>query len=168
MSQFDVLEFAEVDVPPVLAAQVPGVSGPDPAAIAGAMRTAFNELMGFVRQHKLASAGPPRAVYTAYGPQGVRFIVAMPIVPPRPMPRTIGPGFIKSIGGARAMRFTHHGPYADLKNTYAQITEFLKAKGLMESEADWSRYMPMWEEYLNDPQTTPPEELVTYIYLPVT
>jgi effector-binding domain-containing protein len=25
----------------------------------------------------------------------------------------------------------------------------------------------MWEEYVNDPQTTPPEKLVTYIYLPV-
>ena len=167
MSQFDVLEFAEVDIPAILAAQVPGVSGPDPAAIAGAMRTAFNELTGFVRQHKLTPAGPPRAIYTAYGPQGVRFIVAMPIVRPQAIPRTIGPGFIKQLAGGRAMRFTHRGPYADLRKTYGLITEFLKAKGLMETDADWARYMPMWEEYLNDPQTTPPAELRTYIYLPI-
>jgi effector-binding domain-containing protein len=168
MSQFDDLEFAEVSVPSVLAAQVPGVSGPDPTAIAGAMRTAFNELMGFVRQHKLTPAGPPRAIYTAYGPQGVRFIVAMPIAKPATTPRTIGPGFIKPMTGGRAMRFTHRGPYADLRKTYGLITEFLKAKGLMETDADWSRYMPMWEEYLNDPQTTPLDKLLTYIYLPMT
>lgn len=166
MSQFDALEFGEVDVPSVLAAQIPGACGPDPAAIAGAMRTAFDELTGFVRQYKLTPAGPPRTIYTAHGPQGVRFIVAMPVVRPRPTPRTIGPGFIKTLVGGRAMRFTHHGPYADLKNTYGLITEFLKDKGLMQTDADWARFMPMWEEYLNDPHTTPPDELLTYIYLP--
>jgi hypothetical protein len=46
------------------------------------------------------------------------------------------------------------------------ITEFLKAKGLIKTDAEWSKYMPMWEEYLNDPQTTPPEKLLTHIYLP--
>jgi len=38
----------------------------------------------------------------------------------------------------------------------------------MQSEADWARYTPMWEEYRNDPETTPEAELLTYIYLPVT
>lgn len=167
MSQFDALEFEEVDVSPVLAAQIPGVSGPDPAAIGAAMRTAFDELMGFVRQYKLTPAGPPRAIYIAHGPQGVRFTVAAPIAKPSTMPRTIGPGFVKSLAGCRAMRFTHRGPYADLMKTYSQITEFLKDKGLIQTEADWAKYMPMWEEYLSDPHTTPPEELRTYIYLPV-
>jgi effector-binding domain-containing protein len=167
MSQFDALEFTEVEVPSVPAAQMPGVCGPDPAAISAAMRTAFNELMAFLRQHKLTPSGPPRAIYTAYGPQGVRFIVAMPIARPPAATRTMGPGFIKPLAGGKAMRFTHRGPYADLKKTYNQITEFLKAKGLMETDTDWSRYMPMWEEYLNDPTTTPPEDLRTYIYLPV-
>ena len=167
MSQFDVLEFAEVDVPPVLAAQMPGECGPDPAVIAGAMRAAFDKLMGFMRELRASPAGPPRAIYTAYGPQGVRFIVAAPITARPPVTRTLGPGFVKNLAGGRAMRFTHRGPYADLAKTYAQITEFLKAKGLMKTEADWARYMPMWEEYRNDPQTTPEAELLTYIYLPV-
>ncbi|HON91860.1 MAG TPA: GyrI-like domain-containing protein [Sedimentisphaerales bacterium] len=168
MSQFDTLEFAEIDVPLVLAAQMPGVSGPDPAAIAGAMRTAFDELMGFIKQYKLCPSGAPRTIYTACGPQGIRFVVAMPIAKPPSMPRTIGPGFLKNLAAARTMRFTHRGPYADLKKTYGLITEFLKDKGLMKTDADWGKYMPMWEEYLNDPHTTPPENLRTYIYLPLT
>jgi effector-binding domain-containing protein len=168
MSQFDVLEFVEVEVPSVLAAQMPGVCGSDPAAIGRAMRTAFTELMGFLRQHKLSPSGPPRAIYSAYGPQGVRFIAAMPIAAPPATTRMIGPGFVKRLASAKAMRFTHHGPYTELMKTYGEITEFLKAKGLAKTEADWSRYMPMWEEYLNDPQTTPPADLRTYIYLPMT
>jgi effector-binding domain-containing protein len=166
MSEFDTLEFAEVDVPRILAAQMPGVSGPGPAAIAGAMRTAFTELMAFVRQLKLSPSGPPRVIYMAHGPQGVRFTVAMPIAAPPAATRMIGPGFIKPIPPARALRFTHHGPYSELSKTYALITEFLKAKGLIKTDAEWAKYMPMWEEYLNDPQTTPAEELLTYIYLP--
>ncbi|OHB67921.1 MAG: hypothetical protein A2Y77_03545 [Planctomycetes bacterium RBG_13_62_9] len=166
MSAFDALEFTEVQVPAVLAAQMPGECGPDPAAISNAMRTAFERLAGFLRQHKLSPSGPPRAIYTAHGPQGVKFVVAIPIPAPPAATRTIGPGFVGTIPGGKAMRFTHRGPYANLRNTYGQITEFLKAKGLMKTEADWARYMPMWEEYLNDPQTTPEAELMTYIYLP--
>jgi len=50
--------------------------------------------------------------------------------------------------------------------TYNRIGHWLTAKGLMSSEADWAKFSPMWEEYLTDPQTTPPSELRTYIYLP--
>jgi effector-binding domain-containing protein len=38
---------------------------------------------------------------------------------------------------------------------------------MLESEADWAKYMPMWEEYMNDPESTPAEELITNIYVPV-
>ena len=76
-------------------------------------------------------------------------------------------GFVDTLAGGKTLRFTHRGPYAGLMGTYGQITQFMLAKGRMESEADWARYMPMWEEYLNDPETTPEEELLTHIYLPV-
>jgi len=168
MSEFDALEYVEeIEVPAVLAAQMPGVCGPDPTAISRAMRATFDELMGFIRQYKLSPSGPPRTIYTAYGPQGVRFTVVMPVATHPATPRTIGPGFVKRLPPARAMRFTHHGPYAELAKTYGQIAEFLKGKGLMKTDADWSHHMPMWEEYLNDPQTTAPADLRTYIYLPI-
>jgi AraC family transcriptional regulator len=74
---------------------------------------------------------------------------------------------VETLPATKAYRFTHHGPYPNLAQTYNHITGFMKEKGWMESEADWMRYMPMWEEYLNDPETTPPAELRTNIYLPV-
>jgi len=167
MSDFDALEFTEVDVPPTLAAQMPGQSAADPPAIAAAMGQTFGKLMAFVGQRALRPAGPPRTIYTAYDPAGIKFIVAMPVAAPPATGVKSGPGSVGSLPGGRTLRFTHRGPYANLAATYGGITEFLKAKGLMQTEADWARYMPMWEEYLNDPHTTPEAELMTYIHLPV-
>jgi effector-binding domain-containing protein len=167
MSDFDALESMEVEVPPTLAAQMPGQSPADPPAIAAAMGETFGKLMAFVGQHGLSPAGPPRTIYTAYGSEGIEFAVALPVAAQSATPIESGPGSVGSLPGGKALRFTHRGPYASLAATYGQITEFLKAKGLMQSEADWAKYMPMWEEYLNDPETTPEAELMTYIYLPV-
>jgi len=49
----------------------------------------------------------------------------------------------------------------------AQARQWLKDQKLIDTEADWSRYMPMWEEYVSDPDCTPAPELVTQIYLPL-
>lgn len=161
------LEFAEVQVEPALAAQLACECGPDPASISAAIRNAFESLMGFVRRHQLTENGNPRCIYTAYGATGVAFTVALPVA--------AGPGSVvedssvrvELLPAVKAYRFIHRGPYPDLAQTYHHISGFMKEKGWMKSEADWMRYMPMWEEYLNDPETTPPAELRTYIYLPV-
>ncbi|MBN1359694.1 MAG: GyrI-like domain-containing protein [Sedimentisphaerales bacterium] len=166
MSQFDDLEFTEVEMAPVLAAQIPGKSSTEPASIAQAMRSAFEALMGLIQANKLSPAGPPRAIYKTYGGDGVEFVVALPLAKPPASPIADGSGFVDTLAGTKALRFTHRGSYQGLAATYGQITEFMKAKGLMQTEADWARYMPMWEEYLNDPHTTPEAELLTYIYLP--
>lgn len=167
MSGFEALEFIEVEVPSVLAAQIPGQCEARPTAIGEAIGSAFGQLMAFEKQHKLAPVGPPRTIYAAHGPKGIEFVVAIPIAAPLTQLVKTGPGFIRELSGCKAMRFTHRGPYANMKDTYGQITAFLKSKGLMKTEADWAKYTPMWEEYLNDPHTTPEADLVTYIYLPL-
>lgn len=167
MSIAEELEFTEFEVLPVLAAQMPGQSASDPSEIGKAMGEAFGALGSFLGRHSLVHSGPPRAIYTSYGPEGTNFIVAMPIASPPAGPVGEGPGFVGTLSGGKALRFTHRGPYRDLMTTYGRITEFMLLKGLMRSESDWSLYMPMWEEYLNDPHTTPEAELVTHIYLPL-
>lgn len=160
------LEFAEVQVGSALAVQLPGHCAPDPPSIGSAMRVAFDALGSFVARHGLTANGQPRAIYTDYGAGGVSFVVALPVIAG---PTTVvdDPAIrVDTLGAAKAYRFTHHGPYTDLATTYNQITAFMKEKGWMESEADWMRYMPMWEEYLNDPEKIPAAELATYIYLP--
>ena len=167
MSKFDALEFTEVDVPAVPALQISGESSPDPAAISSAMGSLFGQLMALIQQHGVVPSGPPRTIYTGHSPETIQFTVAMPVTSPPAQAMEDGSGFVGTLPGGATMRFTHRGPYADLRNTYGLITEFLTARGLMQSEADWAKYMPMWEEYLNDPHTTPEADLRTYIYLPL-
>ena len=167
MSEFDQLESVEIEVAPVLALQIPGECGSDPSEIGPAMQAAFGTLGRLLKQHELVPAAPPRAVYTTYGAEGTRFIVAMPIASSPAEAIDGKAAFVGTLTGGKTLRFTHRGPYAGLMQTYGQITRFMQAKGLMETEADWARYMPMWEEYLNDPETTPEAELLTHIYLPL-
>jgi len=166
MSEFDALEFVEMDMPSVQALQMKRECGSDLTAIGEAVSAAFNQLGTLLRQLQLDPSGPPRIIYTSYSPDKISFTLAIPL---HALPAgTIegGTAFVSSIDGGRCMRFSHRGAYSGLTNTYGQITGFLKSEGLIESEADWVRYMPMWEEYISDPDKTPEAELLTYIYLP--
>jgi effector-binding domain-containing protein len=160
------LEFAEVQVTPAVAVQLCGHCATDPASIGNAMRSAFETVMGYVTDHGLALTGPPRAIYTAYDAGGVSFMVALPVAAGPNEPAEPSAVFVGRLPGVHAYRFTHHGPYANMPQAYGQITAFLKGKGILRSDADWARHMPMWEEYQNDPAKTAAADLVTYIYLP--
>lgn len=157
---------AEVDVPPTQALLMDGACGPDPDEISAAMRAGLNTLFGFAAAHGILAAGPPRAIYTAYGPGGVRFTLAVPVSSAGPS-EMAGAVRLASLPGVRALRFTHVGPYERLAAAYGEITSWLKQNGRMESDSDWQRYMPMWEEYVTDPEEAPAQQLVTHIYLPL-
>ncbi|WP_321476912.1 GyrI-like domain-containing protein [uncultured Paludibaculum sp.] len=161
------LEFAEVQVAAALAVQLSNRCVPDPASISAAIRAGFESLMNFVTRHGLSMNGHPRAIYTDYGAAGVSFTLALPVAAGPSEPVDEPSICVETLGAAKAYRFTHHGPYEKLALTYNQIAGFMKEQGWMQSEADWARYMPMWEEYQNDPDSTPASELVTHIYLPL-
>lgn len=73
-----------------------------------------------------------------------------------------GPVTTAAIAPTRAAVLTFKGPYAELEAPYLWLYgTWLPASG--EEPAD----MPCFEEYLNDPKTTPPSEWLTAIYLPL-
>jgi AraC family transcriptional regulator len=162
---FEELEFTEAGVPPVLAAQVPGSCEGIPD-LPPAIGKAFGTLIGFIQRHGLAPSGPPRVLYTSCPPAPLEFRVLIPVSAPPAGPSEDTSAIVETVAGGTAYRFTHRGPYHNLAQTYDRITEFLKSRGWMETDADWLMYMPMWEEYLNDPTTTPEADLLTHIYLP--
>ncbi|MEN6496947.1 MAG: GyrI-like domain-containing protein [Thermoguttaceae bacterium] len=168
MTAFDDLEPTEVEVQPILAAQMTSHCGLAPDEVKEAMGTAFGTVIAFLTQHGLRFAGSPRAIYTSFGPQGVDFTAAIPVATTPPGLSPSDPVTVASLPGAKALRFTHRGPYGELMTTYGRIAQYLEAKGLMKDEADWARYMPMWEEYRNDPDETPEADLLTHIFLPRT
>jgi effector-binding domain-containing protein len=74
---------------------------------------------------------------------------------------TVGEGLLlgKTYAGL-AVHVEFHGAYSGIKHAYEQIDAYDRAYGL-QSNGD------VWEQYPNDPATTPPAELVTFIEVPV-
>lgn len=168
MTAVDILEHTELDIAPVHAAQVSISCASDPASISSVMQQAFSTLGPYMGRHRLVPAGPPRAIYSEFNEQETRFTLAMPCAIATGASAGHEDGVtIGVLPGLRAHRFTHRGPYSDLKTTYGAITGWMQKKGLMKEASDWMKYSPMWEEYVTDPRSTAPADLVTYIYLPV-
>lgn len=76
---------------------------------------------------------------------------------------TAGDGVeLGAVAGGRFAVFVHKGPYASLSETYKPAyKEWIPAAGLRPATA------PCLEVYLNCPQNTPPDELLTEIWIPV-
>ena len=158
------LETMEVEVPPAVAVQLPVTCAPD--AIAAEMPKAFATLGAFIARHGLVCEGPPRAIYTSWGATA-SFTLAFPIAAPPSTPDHQDKVVIGPLAGGRALRIVHHGPYNTIRETYGQIDAWLRERGAIRTEADWSRYRGMWEEYVNEPGQVPDEDLKTNIYLPL-
>ena len=159
------LESMEVTVPSTLVVQCQATSSTEPAAIAQAVGAAFGTIEAFQRRNSIPAAGPPRVIYSEWGADGVRFTAAVPVAE---VPPNVADGqdvSIKALPEVTALRFVHRGPYREVRHTYERIEAWLRERGGIRTAADWARYSPMWEEYLNDPATTPESDLVTRIYL---
>ena len=67
-----------------------------------------------------------------------------------------------SINDGKYATFLHKGSYETLCDTYNEIF----AVWMVENQINL-RNTPPFEEYLNDPKTTKPEDLETLIYIPI-
>ena len=108
---------------------------------------------------KLKPAGSSFIVYTATDDAGFEFEAAVPfsgVTTEKPLG---GMEFSASPAG-KALRFTHRGPYDAMDPTYEQIANLLDAKDLEAQDL----YV---EEYRSDPRTTPEDDLVIDIWVPL-
>ena len=158
------LDSMEVTVPAALVAQLER-STSDLANVAATISAAFEALYAAVWRNQLKMVGLPRAIYNTWSPTEVRFVVAVPVERAPAGPLDAQDVTIAALPERTALRFVHHGPYRDLSSTYGRIEAWLRERGGIKEPSDWARYAPMWEEYMNDPRTTPESELVTRIYL---
>ncbi|MEM1048016.1 MAG: AraC family transcriptional regulator [Pseudomonadota bacterium] len=69
---------------------------------------------------------------------------------------------VQDIPALRSASIDHKGPYAGLQSAYT----WLYGTWLPESGSETADFPP-FEEYLNDPKSTPPQELITRIHVPV-
>ena len=156
------MESMEVLVPSTLVAEIEGLRAM-PADLGATIGGAFGTLYSAMGRAGLTPSGPPRVIYTGWGPDEVRFTVLAPIDREPAAPLDAGVN-TTTLPERVALRFVHRGPYRDIKATYDQIESWLRERGGITTAADWAHYSPMWEEYVNDPATTPEPELVTNIF----
>jgi effector-binding domain-containing protein len=120
---------------------------------------AFRSVQGYVDREKLKASGPFMTIYTATDDTSFQFKagVAVESAPKQPPKGDLAVGETPE---GRALKFEHHGPYDSMDATYDAITNYLDDKKLDAKDL-------FVEEYVTDPMTTPPENMVIDIYVPV-
>ena len=126
------------------------------ARISEAMGQAFGTVFAAVGRLGATPVGPAMCRYTAYTEESVTFEAGVPVAEPFP-----GDGDVvgSEIGGVEAAVAVHVGPYDTLAQTYGALTAWIESRGRRPGSV-------MWELYLNDPDTTPPDQLRTEIFWP--
>ena len=116
----------------------------------------FGELMPIL-QSDVKCVGPPFALYHSWSDDETDMEVGFPIAG-----KGVSKGRIKPIQlpAVKAAVFVHTGPYDKMVESYNGMLEWMKTNGHQPAEF-------MWEEYLNSPDDTPPEKLMTRMVWPI-
>jgi DNA-binding transcriptional MerR regulator len=114
----------------------------------------FEAVYGEILQAGRAPAGPPFVLYydEEFNPERVDVEVAFPVSDPAIATRTIP--------ATSAATTVHVGPYDKLADAYAAVYGWANDNG-------YESVLPMRDVYTNDPENTPPDQLVTEVILPV-
>jgi len=120
---------------------------------------AFKSVYGAMEKLGAKPDGAPMTIYTATDDNGFQFQAAVPVAqaPASPPRGNIKVG--RSPTGA-ALRFVHRGSYDEMDSTYEAIAHHLDDKKLEAKDL-------FVEQYMKDPVTTPEDDLVIEIYVPL-
>ena len=107
----------------------------------------------------LKANGPLMTIYTATDDTGFQFQAAVPVAQAPTMPAGSEIVVGKSPAG-KALKFVHRGSYDAMDTTYEAITNYLDEKQLEAKDL-------FVEQYMKDPITTPEDDLVIEVYVPL-
>lgn len=115
----------------------------------------------YVAMEKLGAKpdGAPMTIYTATDDTGFQFQAAVPVAQTPPVPPAGDVKVGKSPIGT-ALKFVHRGSYDSMDTTYDAITHYLDEKRLEAKDL-------FVERYIKDPVTTPEDDLVVEVYVPL-
>jgi effector-binding domain-containing protein len=120
---------------------------------------AFKQVYTYLDRQGLKASGPSMTIYTSTDDTGFTFQAAVPLAaaPPNPPQGDLAVG--KSPSG-KALKFVHRGSYDSMDSTYEAITNHLDEKRLEAKDL-------FIEEYATDPVTTPEDQLVIHVIVPI-
>ena len=120
---------------------------------------ALKNVYGALQKQGLRPSGPPMTIYTATDDTGFEYQAGVPVAEEPKAPLGEGLSVGKSPEG-RALKFIHSGSYDAMDSTYEAITNHLDEKRLEARDL-------FVEYYVTDPLTTPEDNLVIEVYVPV-
>ena len=119
----------------------------------------FKNVYGALQKQGLKAAGPPMTIYTSTDDTGFEFQAGVPVEQEPKAPLEGGLAVGKSPEG-KALKFMHRGSYDAMDSTYEAITNYLDEKQLEARDL-------FVEFYMTDPLTTPEDNLVIEVYVPI-
>jgi effector-binding domain-containing protein len=119
----------------------------------------FKTVYGAMAKQGLKAAGAPMTIYTSTDDTGFQFQAAVPVEMAPSLPPDSGITAGTSPGG-KALKFVHRGSYDAMDTTYEAITNYLDEKQLEAKDL-------FIEQYMKDPVTTPEDDLVIEVYVPL-
>ena len=122
-----------------------------------ALGSAFQTLEEYLREVGEAPVGPPYVAYTNMDMTNLEIEIGFPVTKQLPDREPVQAGEIPA-GQIATCLYT--GPYTAMKTAYDELTAWVNEHGYQPTGVSY-------EYYLNDPETTAPEDLQTRIVFPL-
>ncbi|MEM8588055.1 MAG: GyrI-like domain-containing protein [Pseudomonadota bacterium] len=129
----------------------------DPQVVGKTMGEAFGAVVSFATEHGIALDSQPISVYHTYNPETLTFRAGF-FIKPEDAAKASGEVRADKTPTGQVLFLTHVGPYSELRTTYGEAMAYIEQNGLKIGA-------PTWEVYVDDPTTTPEQELRTEIFM---
>jgi effector-binding domain-containing protein len=127
------------------------------ATMAEGIGAAFGVLVEHAAGTGAQWAGPPFILYPPVCDGEFEIVVCMPVVPGAEGGDRVA---VEEVPGGLVATTVHVGPYNEIGKAYTALQKWMTDNGRSPAGA-------MRETYLNDPDTVPPEELLTEVDWPI-
>jgi effector-binding domain-containing protein len=127
------------------------------SGLAREMGAAYGEIMMHLGKQGIQPAGAPYALYHNMDMNDLDVEMGFPVASPFTAAGRMTPG---TIPGGRTAVGMHKGPYDQIEGTYKALAAFMQEQKVVPLG-------PAFEVYLNDPQTTKPQDLLTEVNFPL-
>jgi len=118
---------------------------------------AYGEIAAYLGSLGEQPAGPPFVAYHNMDMQDLDIEIGFPTRKPLPVRGKMQPGALPK---GKIATCLHTGPYQDIPAAYDALSRWIDENGYTATGL-------AIEFYLNDPQTTPPDQLQTQVVLPL-
>jgi effector-binding domain-containing protein len=123
------------------------------------LKESFKTLQDYLDKAGIKAAGPAMTIYTAMDDVSFNYQAAIPLAaePKAAPPGNVGTG---TSPAGKALKFVHRGSFENMTQTYDAISHYVDEKQISAKEL-------LIEEYVADLLSTPPDQLVINIFVPL-